>query len=299
MEGDYERVEAAIRYLEAHARRQPSLDELAVHLGLSAGHLQRVFRRWAGVSPKRFLQFLTARYARSLLESRSTLLEVAWEAGLSGPGRLHDLFVGIHAMTPAQVRAGGAGLTLRWGLHPTPFGMCLLGVTERGVAFLSFPDLRPGDAGPGEDDAGSPPPPALRGYWPEADFRQDRQGTARLIRQIFRFGPSADHGPLTLHLRGTNFQVRVWEALLRIPPGQVVTYGELAKAVDLPSGARAVGGAVGRNPVSWLIPCHRVIRGTGAFGDYRWGSARKKAMLGWEAARSDTGRGPASDPDQA
>lgn len=292
MHRDYERVEAVIRYLEGHAGEQPELAELADHVGVSPAHLQRTFRRWAGISPKRFLQFITAKHARRLLEIRPNLQEVAWDAGLSGPGRLHDLLVNVHAMTPAEARAGGAGVELVWGLHPSPFGPCLLAVSPRGVAFLSFPEMAPSPEGPpdpwertGSDEAD--PPQELQEAWPEARFRRDPQTTGALVRRIFAAPDGTEPPrPLTLHIRGTNFQIRVWEALLRIPAGRVVTYGDLAEAVGSPQGARAVGSAVGRNPISWIIPCHRVIRGTGILGEYRWGSARKKAMLGWEAARS-------------
>lgn len=271
---DYVRVEKAIRYLDENHRRQPSLAEVARGVGVSEYHFQRLFRRWAGVSPKRFLQFLTAEHARGLLRGSATVLDASYEAGLSGPGRLHDLMVAVHAMTPGEVRSGAAGLLVRHGVHDTPFGRCLIGLTDRGVCAMEF-------VGP-EGPAGSLA--ALRARWPAARLREDPDATAAVARRAFGAGPGEE--PISLLLGGTNFQLRVWEALLRIPAGGAATYGELAEAIGAPGSARAVGGAVGRNPVAWLIPCHRVIRGTGAFGEYRWGAERKRAMLGWEAARA-------------
>lgn len=274
MEIDYVRVAKAIRYLEENFRRQPELAEVAAAVGISEYHFQRLFRRWAGVSPKRFLQFLTADYARELLRHSATVLDAAFEAGLSGPGRLHDLLVSVDAVTPGETRRRGAGLTLRHGVHPTPFGPCLLAASDRGVCALTF--VEPG----GERGAVE----QLAQRWENARLVADSTTTAPLVERIFAGGEGE---PLTLHLRGTNFQIRVWEALLRIPEGAVATYGRVAGEVGEPAAVRAVGTAVGRNPVAFLIPCHRVIRGTGAFGGYAWGLTRKRAMLGWEAARRD------------
>jgi AraC family transcriptional regulator, regulatory protein of adaptative response / methylated-DNA-[protein]-cysteine methyltransferase len=277
IEADYLRVEKAIRFLEENAREQPPLEEVARRVGMSEYHFQRVFRRWAGVSPKRFLQFLTAGHARRLLEDSWPVLDAALEVGLSGPGRLHDLMVVVDAMTPGEVRRRGEGLTIRYGSHPTPFGDCLLALTDRGVCDLGFPGAEDGD-----------PVAALRARWPLARLEERPEATAPVAERIFARGAAPGTPPLPLLLVGTNFQIRVWEALLRIPAGEVTSYERLAAGIGAPTAARAVGSAVGRNPVAYLIPCHRVIRGTGVFGEYRWGSARKKAMLGWEAARRES-----------
>ncbi len=275
MTADYERVEKAIRFIEENFRRQPPLADIAASVGLSEFHFQRLFRRWAGVSPKRFLQYLTAGYARELLRQSRSVLDVAFEAGLTGSGRLHDLTVNIHAATPGELKERGAGLIIRYGTHPTPFGNCLLAATSRGICALRF--IPPGDVG---EVLGT-----LQGEWENACFAEDFEATGGLAERIFSttVGGSAEPG-LALHVRGTNFQVRVWEALLRVPPGAALTYGELALRAGAPGAARAVGTAVGQNPVAYLIPCHRVIRNSGVLGEYRWGAARKKAMLGWEAA---------------
>ena len=268
---DAARVTQAIGFLETHGRRQPDLAEVAANVGLSGPHFQRLFKRWAGVSPKRFLQFLTAEHARRLLQDSHSVLDAAYEAGLSGPGRLHDLSVNVHALTPGELKRHGEGVTVRYGFQSSPFGECLLATTERGICGLSFV----GDAGRAEALA------ALRARWQRADFVPCDADTRGLARQVF----AAEGTAAPLDVRGTNFQLRVWEALLRVPEGAVVTYAGLAAAVGAPRAARAVGSAVARNPIAWLIPCHRVIRATGAFGDYRWGAARKKAIVGWEAAR--------------
>jgi AraC family transcriptional regulator of adaptative response/methylated-DNA-[protein]-cysteine methyltransferase len=271
---DYVRVAKAIRYLEENFRRQPELAEVAAAVAISEYHFQRLFRRWAGVSPKRFLQFLTADYARALLRQSATVLDAAFEAGLSGPGRLHDLLVSVDAVTPGETRRRGAGMTLRYGVHPTPFGPCLIAASDRGICSLSF--VEPAERERAVED--------LARRWEHARLAEGPAATAPLVERIFGGGGEE---PLTLHLRGTNFQIRVWEALLRIPEGTVATYGRVADGVGEPAAVRAVGTAVGRNPVAFLIPCHRVIRNTGAFGGYAWGLTRKRAMLGWEAARRD------------
>jgi len=280
---DYELVAAAIEYLETHHTAQPDLDQVAAPLGVSPAHLQRVFRRWAGISPKRFLQFLTVEHAKELLAQSHSVLDAAYDAGLSSPSRLHDLFVTVEAMTPGEFKAGGAGLTIAYGFHATPFGECLVGVTQRGVCALAFVGA---DGRTGEVDA-------LAARWPRARLMPDASQTAAVAAAIFAplsapgdGAAPASRAPIRLLLAGTNFQVKVWEALLRVPPGQVTTYADVATAVGLPSASRAVGSAVGANPVAYLIPCHRVIRKTGAIKDYRWGSTRKKAILGWEAAHT-------------
>jgi AraC family transcriptional regulator, regulatory protein of adaptative response / methylated-DNA-[protein]-cysteine methyltransferase len=274
---DYLRVEKAIQYLEENYRDQPDLGQVAERVGLSEYHFQRLFRRWAGVSPKRFLQFLTAEHARRMLEESSTVLEAAYAAGLSGPGRLHDLMVSLYALTPGEIRTGGAGVVIHHGVHGTPFGRALLAATERGVCALSFIDEERGiDAALAD----------LRERWPGADLQEDPARTESYAERIFGASGAESATPLPLVVRGTNFQVKVWEALLELETGEVTTYERLAESVGAPRAVRAVGTAVGRNPIAFLIPCHRVIRKSGAFGQYRWGASRKRAMLGWESART-------------
>lgn len=290
---DYHRVEKAIRFLEERRPEQPTLDELAEHVGVSKYHFHRIFQRWAGVTPKRFLQYLTVEHARSLLEESASVLDAAYRSGLSGGGRLHDHFVQLEAVTPGEVKAGGRDLEIRAGVHPSPFGPALVGATERGICFLAF--LPPSDPGDREPDVSPATEPEgleqamqdLKGRWPAARVVRDDEGTGDLAGRAFGPLTGEEAGPpLPLHLKGTNFQVQVWKALLRIPAGRVTTYGDLARSLGRPDAARAVGGAVGRNPVSYLIPCHRVIRSVGEFGAYRWGAARKRAMLGWESAQA-------------
>lgn len=277
MLSDYTRIEAAILYLDAHRREQPSLGQVAAQVGLSESHLQRLFTRWAGVSPKRFLQFRTAADARALLRAGPSVLDVSYEVGLSGPGRLHDLLVAVDAVTPGEDRAQGAGLEIGYGVHETPFGPCFIAATARGVCSLAFlSEERGADAALAE----------LAERWPRATVREDAGRTAALVQRIFDPAHAADPRPIGVLLQGTNFQLKVWEALLRVPSGQLTTYESIAAAIGAPRAVRAVGSAVGSNPVAFLIPCHRVIRKTGAFGDYRWGATRKRVMLEWEAARA-------------
>lgn len=273
MEIDYLRIEKAIRYLDENFRRQPDLKEVAAAVGLSEYHFQRLFRRWAGVSPKRFVQFLTADYARALLMESWTVLDAAYEAGLSGAGRLHDLMLSVDALTPGEARRRGEGVTIRHGVHDSPFGPALVAATDRGICALHFLD------GEGPEPALS----ALARRWTGATLLDDGAATAPLAARAF--SPEPGGAPLPLHLSGTNFQVKVWEALLRVPAGAVTSYETLAGSAGSPAAARAVGTAVGSNPIAFLVPCHRVILKTGAFGDYRWGSDRKRAILGWESAR--------------
>lgn len=270
---DYERIERAIRYIDEHFRRQPTLAEVARAAGLSEYHFQRLFRRWAGVSPKRFLQFVTAGHAREMLTSSRTVLDTAYESGLSGPGRLHDLMVTVDAMTPGEVQRLGGGLMIRYGFHDSPFGECLVAVTDRGLCGLEF--LESGDR---ESAVGW-----LRSRWPSATLREEPEETAAMAARVFTAGDA--RGAIPIVLQGTNFQLKVWEALLRIPHGEVATYGEIAERVCSSRAARAVGAAIGRNPVAFVVPCHRAIHSTGAFGRYHWGAERKRAILGWEAAR--------------
>ena len=273
MSEDYLRIEQAIQYLEKHANIQPELSEIASAVGLSEYHFQRVFSRWAGISPKRFLQFLTKESAKGLLAKSENLLEATYGVGLSSLGRLHDLFVTTEAVTPGQYKSGGAGLTIRYGLHDTPFGVALIGTTERGICHLGFVGTNEGDA-----------IDTLVASWPLAQMIEDFNTTAPVVKPIFDLNQRSRQ-PLHLHLHGTNFQLKVWEALLRIPPGAVTSYQGLAEQAGSPSASRAVGTALGRNPIAILIPCHRVIRKMGEFGKYRYGAIRKKALLGWEAAQ--------------
>lgn len=266
---DYDRVAEAIEYLHAHRRAQPDLAALARHLNLSEPHLQRLFTRWAGISPKRFLQSLTLDDARARLGATRDVLNLSLDVGLSGPGRLHDLFVTLDAVSPGEAKSGGRGLTLRYGVHPTPFGEALIAVSPRGICTLHF--LAAGD------DAES----LLRADWPHATLRAGDAATAPLIATIFGATPPA--APLTLWLKGSNFQFRVWRALLAIPPGGLATYRTLSESIGHPRAARAVGNAVAANPLAFLIPCHRVIRESGMTGGYRWGPVRKTAIQGWES----------------
>jgi AraC family transcriptional regulator of adaptative response/methylated-DNA-[protein]-cysteine methyltransferase len=272
MSEDYPRIAQAIEYLEKNANTQPELSEVASAVGLSEYHFQRMFSRWAGISPKRFLQFITKESAKDLLARSENLLDTTYGVGLSSLGRLHDLFVTTEAVTPGQYKSGGMGLTIRYGLHDTPFGEALIGLTERGICHLGFVDSSEGDA-----------IDALVSSWPQARMIEDYNATASLVAPIFDLSQRS-RKPMHLHLRGTNFQLKVWEALLRIPPGAVISYQGLAEQAGHPGASRAVGTALGRNPIAVLIPCHRVIRKLGEFGNYRYGLARKKALLGWEAA---------------
>lgn len=276
MSADYLRVEKALRYLEGRLRHQPSLKEVAEHVGLSPYHFHRLFKRWAGVSPKRFLQFLTVEHAKKLLEENNNILEATYDAGLSSPGRLHDLFVAVEAVTPGQFKTRGRGVEIVYGVHPSPFGRCLLATTERGISALSFIPAS------GLQKAVAD----LQAEWEKARLRESPQTTRPLMDKIFSPGPDASKGPLNLFLKGTNFQIKVWKALLKIPPGFVCSYETVAGYLGEQGAARAVGNAVALNPVAYIIPCHRVIRKIGAFGGYRYGPSRKKAMVGWEAARS-------------
>jgi AraC family transcriptional regulator of adaptative response/methylated-DNA-[protein]-cysteine methyltransferase len=271
---DYQRIEQAIHYLDANIQRQPGLQEIAASLNLSEYHFQRLFTRWAGISPKRFLQFLTKENAKALLARSTSLLDATYEVGLSSPGRLHDLFVQCEAVTPGEFKSKGRGLAIFYGFHPTPFGECLLGVTDRGICHLAFIQDRDRDGALRD----------LRPAWANAMLRLSPERTRPFAERIFvpSGQPSAT---IPLLLRGTNFQIKVWEALLRIPSGQVTSYAGIAVHLRMPDAARAVGNAVANNPVAYLIPCHRVIRKVGEFGDYRYGPARKKAILAWEMAR--------------
>ncbi len=274
---DYARVEKAIRYLKDCYLEQPDLRTVAAVAGVSEFHFQRLFSRWAGISPKTMLQLLTAQRAKALLrDSRSSVLDAALDAGLSGPGRLHDLMIAVDAVTPGEFKSYGSGVEIRYGFHATPFGVCMIGATARGVCRLSFLDQ---DNRQSRADLLAD----FKAEWPRATFREDTPLSGRLTRRIFSSG--AARAPLRVLLVGTPFRLKVWQALLDIPFGRVASYSDVARAVGAPAACRAVGSAVGANPVAYLIPCHRVIRETGIIGEYRWGAERKIAMLVWENGR--------------
>ena len=270
----YAVVARAIAYLQANAVRQPTLAEVARAVHLSEFHLQRVFAQWAGISPKRFLQYLTKEYARQALREAQDVLSVTHASGLSSAGRLHDLMVSCEAMTPGEIKSGGAGVMLGWGCADTPFGQALAAWTPRGLCYLAFLD---GDEAARRQE--------LAGAWPAAQLQRDEVQAQRLLARVFPGTPQA--GRLHLLLRGTNFQLKVWEALLRLPPGRRVSYTQLAAMAGAPKAQRAVGSALAANQIGWLIPCHRVIRESGESGRYRWGDERKAAMLAWEAGHSE------------
>jgi AraC family transcriptional regulator of adaptative response/methylated-DNA-[protein]-cysteine methyltransferase len=264
------RIARAIGYVVEHYQEQPSLEAMAERAGLSPFHFQRTFKRWAGISPKRFLQYVTLGEAKRLLLNDASVLDAALDSGLSGPSRLHDLFVQCEAMTPGEFKALGDELEIRWGLHDAPLGRVLIGVTERGICWLAFVE---------DDDA--PVIAEFEHEWRGARLVRDDAGTADAVARAFTFDAA---GAVPLLLRGTNFQIKVWEALLRIPFGQLVSYGSLAQAIGQPRAVRAVGRAVGANNISWLIPCHRVILATGVIHNYRWGAHQKRVLTAFEAA---------------
>lgn len=263
---DYQRIEQAILYLETNYKEQPSLEDVAASVGLSEYHFQRLFTRWAGVSPKRFLQFVTKENAKELLKQSENLLDTTHQIGLSSLGRLHDLFVTTEAVTPGEYKSNGFGVTIRYGIHPTPFGKCLIATTDRGICHLGFVQSSEGNA---IDE--------LVAEWKQARMIEDNKSTQLMLEPIFDLDYRGK--PLGLHLRGTNFQLKVWEALLQIPTGTVATYKDIAERIGNPKALRAVGTAVGHNPIAVLIPCHRVINTAGIIGKYRYGSLRKKALL--------------------
>ncbi|MCC7506872.1 MAG: methylated-DNA--[protein]-cysteine S-methyltransferase [Saprospiraceae bacterium] len=270
---DYQRVARAIEFLDAHFQQQPELDEVARQVHLSPHHFQRIFTEWAGVSPKKFMQYLSIDHLRSRIFDLNNLNEAAEAVGYSTQSRVYDLFVSIEAVTPREFKTGGQGLDIRYGFHTTPFGECLIGLTERGICALSFVDETNKQA---EFDG-------FLDRWQAARLWSDPAGTAPTVEQIF-----GQKAPQKVHLlvQGTNFQLKVWEALLKIPAGAVSTYQHIAQNIGQPGAARAVGTAIGHNPVAYLIPCHRVIRKEGLVGQYHWGSTRKKALLGCEMATS-------------
>lgn len=273
---DYERIRRAIEFLRARVTSQPSLDEVAAHVHLSRFHFQRLFSRWAGTTPKRFQQALTLELGKSLLDGDATLLHAADSLGLSSTSRLHDHFVQLEAVTPGEYKSKGQGLVIGYDVADTPVGRLFAAATPRGICRAAFLD---DEQDPAEELAG------LRSIWPLAVLRRDADAATRISKHI-GFSGAAGTSPLSLHVRGTNFQVAVWRALLRIPPGHAVSYAAVAAAVGRPNAVRAAGRAVGANPVAFMIPCHRVIRQSGALGGYRWGVTRKEVILTWERLRS-------------
>lgn len=272
---DYDSVRRAIAFISGHWRTQPSIDEVADAAGVTADELHLLFRRWAGLSPKAFMQALTLDHAKGLLRDSASVLDAALDSGLSGPGRLHDLFVTHEAMSPGEWKSGGAGMTLRYGRHASPFGTAIVIASERGLAGLAFAD-------PGEEDTALAD---MQRRWPRAAYVEDCAATGVLARRIFDPSQWSSDRPLRVVLIGTDFEVRVWETLLTIPMGRAATYSDIAARLGRPKAARAVGAAVGRNPVSFVVPCHRVLGKGGALTGYHWGVTRKQAMLGWETGR--------------
>lgn len=271
---DYKRIAEAIDYIRKHFKEQPSLEEVAEKIHLSPFHFQRMFSEWAGVSPKKFLQFISVQHAKELLANkRNTLSAVAYETGLSGTSRLHDLFMSIEGMTPGEFKNGGENLSINYSYAESPFGNIIVASTPKGICHLAFAE--------NEQEAFQ----QLKAQFPNAGYHQ----VVDLVQQNALYIFTQDWKQLSevkLHLKGTEFQIKVWEALLKIPMGQLSTYGNIARQLDAPKASRAVGSAVGDNPVAFLIPCHRVIQSTGAIGQYHWGSTRKAAIIGWEAAKT-------------
>ncbi|MEP9349878.1 bifunctional helix-turn-helix domain-containing protein/methylated-DNA--[protein]-cysteine S-methyltransferase [Xanthobacter sp. KR7-225] len=272
---DYNVVRRAVEYVSLHVRRQPEVEEIASAAGVSARALTELFRRWCGLTPKAFLQAVTLDRARRIVAESANVLDAALELGLSGPGRLHDLFVVHEAMSPGEWKTGGAGLLIRYGFHPSPFGMALAMATPRGLCGLAFADA-------GEEAAALAD---MRARWPNAAFVEEPAATAPLVARIFSPGACRDHQPLRIVFIGTDFEIRVWETLLRIPLGRATTYSTIAEHVGSPKAARAVGAAVGKNPISFVVPCHRVLGKSGDLTGYHWGLTRKRAILGWEAGK--------------
>ena len=273
---DYDIVRRAIGHIREHWRTQPEIDAIAEAAGVTPTELHHLFRRWAGLTPKAFLQAITLDNARTLLRASASVLDAAYEVGLSGPSRLHDLFVTHEAMSPGEWKSGGQGLTIRYGFHPSPFGIALVMASERGLAGLAFADA-------GEEKGALAD---MRQRWPNASYVEDSAGTAALARRIFDPKRWRAEEPLRVVLIGTDWEVRVWETLLRIPMGRLTSYSTIASKLCAPKAARAVGAAVGKNPISFVVPCHRVVGSGGALTGYHWGITRKHAMLGWEAGHA-------------
>ncbi len=273
---DYERIAQAISFIASRVHSQPDLDEIAAHVHLSPFHFQRMFSRWAGVTPKRFLQVLTLERAKQLLSKSMPLLEVSDALGLSSGSRLYDHFVHLEAVTPGEYKLGGAGLTIEYAVHETPFGTAFIATTPRGICSFSFC----------EHAEISGHLAALQKKWRHASLRENREQTQAVVQAMFGAEKKIDR-PVSLYVSGTNFQVSVWKALLQIPPAKVVSYSQVANAIGHPGSARAVGLAVGANPIAFLIPCHRVIQQSGKLGGYHWGLTRKQAIHAWESARHE------------
>jgi AraC family transcriptional regulator, regulatory protein of adaptative response / methylated-DNA-[protein]-cysteine methyltransferase len=274
---DYSRIAVAIAFMKKNHLNHPDLATVAQQIGLSEYHFQRLFTQWAGISPKRFWQYLTVEYAKSKISETKSILDLTLDVGLSSPGRLHDLFVNLEAMSPGEFKTGGAGLQIRYGIHNTLFGKSLLATTSRGICNLYFLDTS------NHENAEQ----TLRDSWRNAEIIHDPQTTQPLHEQIFHPQALNVRQPLTVLVKGTNFQIQAWRALLQVPFGGMTTYQKIAELINRPTSARAVGNAVGNNPIAYLIPCHRVIRESGEFGGYHWGLERKLAILGWEASRTD------------
>jgi AraC family transcriptional regulator of adaptative response/methylated-DNA-[protein]-cysteine methyltransferase len=272
---DYDSVRRAIAFISEHWRAQPDIEAMADAAGVTPDELHHLFRRWAGLTPKAFMQALTLDHAKGLLRDSASVLDAALDSGLSGPSRLHDLFVTHEAMSPGEWKAGGAGMTLQYGFHPSPFGTAIVIASGRGLAGLAFAD-------PGQEQTALAD---MRRRWPNATCVEDHAGTAALAQRIFDTRLWRPDQPLRVVLIGTDFEVRVWEALLKIPMGCATTYSDVAANISSPKASRAVGAAVGRNPVSFVVPCHRVLGKSGALTGYHWGITRKQAMLGWEAGQ--------------
>mgnify|MGYP000562785912 CR=1 FL=1 len=274
---DYNRIEKAMAYMSENVSSQPTLGEVAAHVHLSPFHFQRMFCRWSGTTPKRFLQAITLERGKRLLEDARTLLDVSHSIGLSGASRLHDHFVQLEAVTPGEYKNKGEGVSIEYGFHNTPFGQVFVAVTQRGICRMDFADYICTD----ELLA------ALRRDWPKSTLKREDRSTRYVIDVLFDDKRGGQHAPLSLHVAGTNFQVAVWRALLRIPPKKFASYSQIAKAVKHPKASRAVGNAVGANPVALLIPCHRVIQKSGALGGYRWGAAKKLMVQTWEQVQHE------------
>ena len=272
---NYQRIEQAIKYLEENFQRQPELDDVADKVHLSPFHFQRLFTDWVGISPKRFLQFLTVDFLKEKLQESRNLVEAAESAGLSSQSRVYDLFTTLEAVTPQEYKLSGQGIAVEYGFHETPFGTCLIGVTDRGICWLSFV---PVDGNPKAEMEN------MKEHWHQSVFRQNQELTKGVTEQIF--GDRDAMKKLHLFVKGTNFQVKVWEALLRLPMGSVTTYQGIAEKIENPKAMQAVGSAVGSNHIAYLIPCHRVIRKDGVLGEYRWSAQRKKSIIGWEMAKT-------------
>ncbi len=272
---NYQRIEQAIKYLEENFQRQPELEEVAEKVHLSPYHFQRIFTEWAGISPKRFLQYLTIDFLKDRLERSRNIAEVAEQAGLSSQSRVYDLFTTLEAVTPQEYKARGSGTEILYAFHPSPFGDCLIGITMRGICWLSFL---------ASDEDPRRALEEMKSSWYNSVFREQKEITQPFIDQIFHNAPAKK---LHLLVKGTNFQVKVWEALLRISPGEITTYQQIARSINNPNALQAVGSAVGSNHIAYLIPCHRVIRKDGVLGHYKWSAARKKSIIGWEMAKLD------------